>query len=82
MISPGAWISKLLSEGDGTPSTKRVLFSLAVVSAVAFAGGDICAARALTDHAVSLLQTALLYTAGAYGAGRFAEAAENSKTAP
>lgn len=62
----------MLSEGDGTPSTKRVCFVLAVVSAIALGVGLFMrhGFEALTVD----LAKALLVTAGAaYGITRFAE---------
>jgi hypothetical protein len=71
-----AWVSKMLSEGDGTPSVKRVLFALSVAGCLSFTAGHIVAHRGLDSAAIDLAKTTLLTTGTAYGVGRITEATE------
>ena len=73
------WLKAALSEpGTGEPSSKRLLFTLAVVCCLSFSGGAIWAAKGM-DNVVSELLKAVLYaTAGAYGVARFAESKGSS----
>ena len=66
----------MLSEGDGSPSTKRVLFAIAVLAAISFSAYDIFAHRGLTPLSVQLASAALVATGGAYAGARFAESNE------
>ena len=68
----------MLSEGDGSPSSKRVLFCFAVVAAIAFCGYDIAIHRGLTPLSVQLASAALVATGGSYAISRFAETAESN----
>jgi hypothetical protein len=72
-----AWFQKLIGEADGSPSTRRLLFIVAVVFVLGFCAGDFTANRSISPNAVSLLQTVLYATGGAVTIGRFAEASEN-----
>lgn len=72
MNKVGTWIGKMLSEADGTPSTKRMLFVLAVVSCLAFVAGYLLK-KNLDQNVVDLAKTILYTTGGAYGLGRYAE---------
>jgi len=72
-----AWLQKLIGEADGSPSTRRVLFAVAVVFVLGFCVGDFTANRAISSNAVTLLQSVLYTTGGAVAIGRFAEASEN-----
>ena len=69
----GQFVQKMLSEpGTQEPSSKRVLFTLAVVCTLSFVGGYIY--RATLDQTVAdLLKFVVGATAGAYGVARFAE---------
>jgi hypothetical protein len=73
------WITKAFSEGDGSPSVKRLLFGVAVISAILFCAIDLTIHRGLTSTAGDLLKNIGFVTGGAYGIGRFAEATENNK---
>ena len=67
-----AWISRALSEGDGSPSIKRVLFALSVIACLAFIAGYLIK-HGLDEHAIDLAKTTLFTTGGAYTVGRIAE---------
>jgi len=66
------WISRMLSEGDGTPSTKRVAFMLATVAAVALCVG-LFLRHGMEQLAVDLMKWTLTAAGGAYGVTRWAE---------
>lgn len=66
------WLGRMLSEPDGTPSTKRVLFALSVVACLAFVAGYLLK-KGLDQQVVDLAKSVLFTTGGAYGVGRFAE---------
>ncbi len=66
------WISRMLSEGDGTPSTKRVCFVLATVAAVALCAG-LFLRHGMEPLAVDLMKWTLTAAGAAYGITRFAE---------
>jgi hypothetical protein len=70
-----SWISRALSEGDGSPSIKRLLFAVTVVASLAFIAGYLIS-HGLDANAIDLAKTTLLTTGGAYTAGRFAESRE------
>ena len=70
-----AWLHKMLSERDGSPSTKRVLFSAAVAAGLlVFVANYV--QHGLTSEGVSLLTAILVATGGAYVGGRFAESGD------
>jgi len=66
------WISRMLSEGDGTPSTKRVCFVLATVAAVALCAG-LFLRHGMEQLAVDLMKWTITAAGAAYGITRFAE---------
>jgi len=66
------WISRMLSEGDGTPSTKRVAFMLATVTAVALCVG-LFLRHGMEPLAVDLMKWTLTAAGAAYGITRWAE---------
>ena len=70
------FLKQMLSDGGGDPSTKRVLYALAVVSVIAFCAGVTIKAGELNPMVVDLLKTCVYATAGAYGVSRFAERKE------
>ncbi len=65
------WLSKMLSEGDGTPSTKRVCFFCAICACIIFCAGLLCSKNA--QLCVDLAKWLLTAAGGAYGITRFAE---------
>jgi hypothetical protein len=65
------WISRMLSEGDGTPSTKRVAFLLAITSAIILCLGLFV--RHDSAPAVDLMKWIVTAAGTAYGITRFAE---------
>lgn len=67
------WLHRAFSEGDGSPSTKRVVFVGAVAAAIILCFADFAANRSLTINCVSLATAALTAAGGAYVGGRFAE---------
>jgi hypothetical protein len=73
------WLARLLSEGDGSPSTKRVLFAIALLASIIFCAIDLGINRHLTSVSADLCKCAIYATAGAYGVGRCAEANESNK---
>jgi hypothetical protein len=78
----GQFFVKMLSEpGTGEPSSKRVLFTLAIVCTLSFAGGSIW--RTSLDATVAdLLKFIVGATAGAYGVARFAEKGKDNDGQP
>jgi hypothetical protein len=74
------WISRMLSEGDGTPSTKRVAFMLATVAAVVLCAG-LFLRHGMEPLAVDLMKWTLTAAGAAYGITRWAEYG-NSATPP
>lgn len=66
------WIVKMLSERDGTPSSRRLLFCLAVVCCLAFCGGYLVK-KGMDEKLVDLAKTVLYTTGGATTVGKFAE---------
>ncbi len=67
------WISKVFSEGDGTPSSRRLFFALAVVFAAVLAGDAHWNGRILKPEVIDMAKTLLYATAAALGIGKFAE---------
>jgi hypothetical protein len=66
------WISRMLSEGDGTPSTKRVCFLLAITSSIALCIG--LAVRGQSEQgAIDLMKWILTTAGGAYAITRWSE---------
>lgn len=71
----------MLSEKDGTPSTKRVLFCGAVFSSIAYCAVHVIAHRGLDAILVDLAKAILIATAPTYAIGRFAENAAGTPPA-
>ncbi len=67
------WLQRMLSEGDGSPSTKRVVFVVAAAIALALCVADFVKFRALTNNCVQLATIVITTSGAAYTAGRFAE---------
>ncbi len=70
------WLKGALSEKDGTPSSKRLLYAAAVFAALGFVGWDTHLHHGLTLQGVAVLQLTVGSTAAAYIGGRIAEAKE------
>jgi fumarate reductase subunit D len=70
-----AWIAKMMSEGDGSPSTKRILFVVSVLACLVFCAVHVVM-HGLESNTIDLAKGVLFTTGGAYTAGRFAEATE------
>jgi hypothetical protein len=66
------WIARMLSEGDGTPSTKRVCFFIASNAAVGLCFG-LFFRHGNEALAVDLMKWTLTAAGTAYGITRFAE---------
>ena len=66
------WFAKMLSEPDGTPSSRRVLFALAVVACLTFCAGYLVK-QGMDEKLVDLAKTVLYTTGGATTIGKFAE---------
>lgn len=71
------WISHMLSEGDGTPSTKRVCFVLSTVAAVALCAG-LFLRQGMEALAVDLMKWTLTAAGAAFGITRWAEYGDSS----
>lgn len=67
------WLNRVFSEPDGTPSSRRILFAIAVVFALGLVAGALWYTRALTEQMVSVIETVIWATAAALGVGKFAE---------
>ena len=76
------WLSKMLAEKDGTPSTKRVLFTVAVLVTLGLVGVSVWLRLPIDENAKDLCKFIVGSTAAAYGVGRCAEAHENSPPTP
>jgi hypothetical protein len=74
-----AWLSRMLSEGDGSPSMKRFMFVGACSSAIFFCAADFVMHGGLSSNMLQLFNTVIVTTGGAYSVGRIAEATENNK---
>jgi hypothetical protein len=66
------FISRMLSEGDGTPSTKRVCFLLATVGAVGLCLG-LFLRHGMEPLAVDLMKWTLTAAGSAYAITRWSE---------
>ena len=66
------WISKMLSEPDGTPSSGRLLFAIAVAACLAFCTGY-WLKKGMDEKMVDLAKTVLYATGGNAAARKFAE---------
>ena len=67
------WLGKAFSEPDGSPSSRRILFAIAVAYALGLATAALSFTRTLTPEIVSVLETCIWATAAALGVGKFAE---------
>jgi len=77
-----AWLSKMLSEHNGTPSTKRVLFAFSVLVVLGYVGFSIFKKMQIDDNAKDLCKFIVGATSAAYGLGRCAEAHETVNGPP
>ena len=66
------WVAQMLSEGDGTPSTKRVCFLLAITSALCLCLG-LFLRHGFEALVVDLAKSVLITAGAAYGITRWAE---------
>lgn len=66
------WLLRTLAEPDGTPSSRRVLFAMAVSWALGLCTGLL--AKGHVDQVVRLAESTVWATAGAVAVGKFAEA--------
>jgi hypothetical protein len=67
-----SWLQKVLSESDGTPSVKRLVYVAAVAWAMGLTTGALTK-YGLTPEVVDLTKTLLYVCGGGYAVGRFAE---------
>lgn len=67
------WLSKAFSEPDGSPSSRRILFAIAVGYALGLATAALCVQRILTPEIVSIVETCIWAAAACLGVGKFAE---------
>lgn len=65
------WILRTLEEPDGTPSSRRVLFAMAVSWSLGLCCGLL--AKGHPDLVVKLAESTVWATAGAVAVGKFAE---------
>ena len=70
-----AWIGRAFCEADGSPSSKRILFGLAVVFARGLCTGQFFRAG-LDPQVVDLAKAVVFATAGGYVGGRYCETKE------
>jgi hypothetical protein len=73
-----AWIKQVLSESDGTPSTKRHLFWLVVVALLLYLGYDL-RHHGITETWSTVAMALIASTGGAFTIGRFAENKQDTK---
>lgn len=67
------WIKKVLSEPDGTPSTKRHLFALVVCALLLYLGYDLRHTGRISETWSTVAMALVGATGGAVTVGRFAE---------
>ena len=67
------WLKEVFSEPDGTPSSRRILFAIAIVYALGLVTGALYKAPVLTPEMVDVIKTVLWTAAAALGVGKFAE---------
>ena len=72
MNKASQWLLKMLSEPDGTPSSRRILFALSVVACLTFCAGYLVK-KGMDDKLVDLAKTVLYTTGGSTTIGKFAE---------
>lgn len=72
------WLSRMLSEGDGTPSTKRVCFFGTTLAAIIFCGCLLCSKNAALG--VDLAKWLLTTVGGAFAITRLAEYGQTPPT--
>ena len=77
-----AWLSKMLSEANGNPSTKRVVFTVSVLVVLGYVGVSIFRRFQIDENAKDLCKFIVGATSAAYGIGRCAEAHETVNTTP
>src|SRR5437764_11225270 len=77
------WLSRMLSEGDGTPSTKRVCFFIVTNAAVGLCLG-LFLRHGMETLATDLMKWTVTAAGAAYGITRFAEygSGPNGQNAP
>lgn len=68
-----SWVSRMLSEATGTPSTRRTVFVIVVVYVLGLVTAALWLQRVLSPEAVDLLKSMLYSTGIALGVGKFAE---------
>lgn len=68
----GAWILRTFADTDGTPSSRRVLYAMAVAWGLGLATGLL--AKGHAEAAVDLSKSIVWAAAGAVAVGKFAEA--------
>jgi hypothetical protein len=76
------WLAGCLSEADGTPSTKRLLYATAVVAALLFCAFDMAMHGGITDKSLDLTKLIIETTTAAYTVTRFAEKNGSGPTPP
>lgn len=70
MAKASRWIGQALSEGDGSPSSKRLFFGASVFSTIAFCTYDLLKQGRITPEVIQLSTTLLGFTGAAYGVTR------------
>ena len=70
------WVDRALSEMNGKPSTRRLLFALVVVYVLGLVTGALYVQRILTPEMTDLLKVALYTTGGTIAVGRLTGASK------
>jgi hypothetical protein len=70
MARAARWLGQALSEGDGSPSSKRLFFGASVFSIIAFCSFEVIKQGKITPAVIQLSTTLLGVTATAYGVTR------------
>ena len=73
-----AFFERMISEEEGWPSTRRVLYIICLFFAFGVVLGALWAEKKLTVEMVDIVKTALYTTGGALAIGKFAEKSDAS----
>lgn len=67
MARAARWIGQAFSEGDGSPSSKRLFFGASVFSTIGFCTFEVIKQGKITPEVIQLSTTLLGFTGAAYG---------------
>ena len=68
-----SWWARVWSEGDGTPSSRRMLFALVVVYTLGLVTASLVIQHGIVDQTKDLIEALVWATAGTVTVSRFAE---------